>query len=74
MKTHAFRLLSNSRKLDLKVYQALRFLSMPFGKVPYLFYPRIYKVTNVLEVPGNQHSYGSQDINLDWGFFADETE
>ena len=74
MKTHAFRLLSNSRRLDLKVYQAQRFLSIPFGKVPYLFYPRIYRVTDVLEVPGRQHSYGATDVNLDWGFFTDETE
>lgn len=74
MKTHAFRLLSSSRRLDLKVYEAYRFLTMPFGKAPYLFYPRVYKVTEVLDVPGRQHSYGTSDADLDWGFFTDETE
>ena len=31
-------------------------------------------MTDVVEVPGRQHSYGATDVDLDWGFFTDETE
>lgn len=74
MKTHAFRLISNTNQLDMKVYQVHRFLSMPFGKAPYLFYPRVYCVTNVMDVVGQQRSYGHDEQFLDWGFFTDDTE
>jgi hypothetical protein len=47
---------------------------MPFGKIPYLFYPRIYCVTDALHLPGRQQSYGDDQDNLDWGFFTDDTE
>lgn len=47
---------------------------MPFGKIPYLFYPRIYCVTDVLDVVGRQQSYGDQQDSLDWGFFTDDSE
>ena len=73
MKSPAFTLLSNGKSLDKKVFYAQRFLTMPFGKVPYLFYPRVYCVTDVLDVVGNQMSYGSSDSSLDWGFFTDES-
>ena len=74
MKTHAFKLLSNSQMLDEKVYQMQRFLSIPFVKVPYLFYPRIYSITNVICLPGKQRGYGDVDNGIDWGMFTDETE
>lgn len=74
MKSHAFRLISNTNQLDMKVYQVHRFLSMPFGKAPYLFYPRVYCVTNVMDVVGQQRSYGHDEQFLDWGFFTDDTE
>ena len=74
MKSHVFRLISNTNQLDLKVYQVQRFLSMPFGKVPYVFYPRIYSVTNVMDVVGQQRSYGTDEQFLDWGFFTDDQE
>jgi hypothetical protein len=70
MKNPAFKLSMQSRKLDNKIYWIQKFLSMGFGKAPYLFYPRVYKVTDVVKVPGNQYSYGN--TGLDWGFFADE--
>lgn len=76
MKTHAFRLLSNSRQLDQKVFWAQKFLSIPFGKVPYLFYPRVYCVTDVLNVVGRQEFNGEDQgdgVTLDWGFFSEET-
>ena len=60
--------------LDEKIYQIQRFLGMSFVKVPYLFYPRIYDVTNVIDLPGNQRSMGDIDRGIDWGFFSDETE
>ena len=47
---------------------------MSFMKIPYLFYPRIYDITNVIDLPGNQRSYGNTELGIDWGFFTDETE
>ena len=70
MKNPAFKLSMQSRKLDNKIYWIQKFLSMGFGKAPYLFYPRVYKVTDITNVAGNQYSYGNAD--LDWGFYADE--
>lgn len=74
MKTHAFRLLANSQRLDEKVAEIQKWLGVPFGKVPYMFYPRVYRVTNVTELPGRQRSYGDQNSSVDWGYFTDETE
>ena len=51
-----------------------RLLGMSFVKVPYLFYPRIYDITNVLDLPGNQRTLGDTDAGIDWGFYTDETE
>lgn len=39
-----------------------------------MFYPRIYQVTNVICLPGNQRGYGDVDNGIDWGMFTDETE
>jgi len=76
MKTHAFRLLSNSRQLDSKLYWIQKFLSIPFGKVPYLFYPRMYCVTDILNAVGRQETGGEDQGDgqaLDWGYFTDES-
>ena len=73
MKTHAFKLLSSSRQLDNKIYWAQKWLGIPFGKVPYLFYPRVYCITDILDVVGNQKSYGSDKTSVKWGFFTDES-
>jgi hypothetical protein len=45
---------------------------MPFGKIPYVLYPRIYCVTNVMDIVGQQRSYGNDEQFLDWGFFTDD--
>jgi hypothetical protein len=74
MKTHAFRLMKSDQMLDEKIYQIQRFLGMSFVKVPYMFYPRIYDITNVIDLPGNQRTMGDIDAGIDWGFFSDETE
>lgn len=76
MKTHAFRLLSNSRQLDQKLNWVQKFLSIPFGKVPYLFYPRVYCVTDILNAVGRQEAGGEDQGDgqaLDWGYFTDES-
>ena len=52
MKNPAFKMSLQNRRLDNKVYWIHRFLNMGFGKAPYLFYPRIYKVTDVTNLPG----------------------
>lgn len=39
----------------MKIYWVQKFLGMPFGKAPYLFYPRVYCVTDVLNAVGHQH-------------------
>ena len=76
MKTHAFKLLSNSRQLDRKVFTIQKLLSIPFGKVPYLLYPRVYCITDVVNVVGRQMTTG-EDMGdgtiLDWGVFTDES-
>ena len=46
---------------------------MPFGKAPLLLYPRVYNITDILDVVGKQQSYGDSDSNLNWGFFTDES-
>ena len=69
-KTHAFKLLSTTRQLDMKIYWMQKFLGMPFGKAPYLFYPRVYCVTDVLNAVGQQ--YEQNDQKSAWGHFTDE--
>ena len=49
---------------------------MPFGKVPYLFYPRVYCVTDILNVVGRQEAGGEDQGDgqaLEWGYFTDES-
>ena len=49
---------------------------MPFGKTPYLFYPRVYNVTDVVNVVGRQEGDGEDQgdgVILDWGYFTDDT-
>jgi len=72
MKSHAFRLLTHSQQLDEKVSCVQNWLGLSLNKVAYLFYPRIYCITDVLDVVHIQKSYGTGDI--DWGFFTDESE
>ena len=48
---------------------------MPLAKLLYLWYPRIYPVTDVHKVIGFQQSHGGDDqCQANWGFFTDETE
>lgn len=54
----------------MKIYWVQKFLGMPFGKAPYLFYPRIYCVTDVLNAVGQQ--YEQNDEKQAWGHFTDE--
>ena len=50
---------------------------MPFGRTPYLFYPRVYCVTDVVNAVGRQET-GGEDLGdgqaLDWAYFADESQ
>ena len=48
-----------------------KFLGMPFVKAPYLFYPRIYCLTDVFNAVGQQ--YEQNDEKQVWGHFTDET-
>ena len=48
LKSPALRMLSNSR-LDEKIHWIHKFMSMPLNLIPYYFYPRIYKVTDIGE-------------------------
>jgi hypothetical protein len=42
--------------------------------LPYLLYPRIYCVTDVLKAVGHQRTFGDTARGLNWGFFTDEGE
>ena len=73
MKNAAFKMSLQNRKLDNKIYWIQKFLSMGFGKAPYLFYPRVYKVTDVIDLPIKQYDMGDK-MTTNWGFFTDESE
>lgn len=47
LKSHAFRLLTHT-KLDEKIASIYRFLSMPISLFPYVIYPRVYKISDIL--------------------------
>jgi protein transport protein SEC24 len=47
LKTPALKLLPNT-KVDDKVYWIFKILSMSLTHVPYFFYPRIYKVNDII--------------------------
>lgn len=49
-------------------------LGAPFTKMAYLFYPRVYKVTNVMQVVGNQREAPGDRSRADWGYFVDSSE
>jgi hypothetical protein len=68
----AFEVLSAHNFLDHKVAQVYKWLGICFNIVPYLLYPRIYCITEIPYIVGNQRSYGKEDV--EWGFFTDETE
>lgn len=72
LKTHALRLLSSSRQLDNKVFQAIRLMGNSFTKMAYMFYPRIYNITEVTELPGQQDYQGG--TNMSWGIFTDDSQ
>jgi hypothetical protein len=46
LKTPAFKLL-NGTKLDYKISSIYTLLNMPISRIPYFFYPRIYKITDI---------------------------
>ena len=48
MKTPALRLLPNT-KIDDKIFWIHKIMGMSLGTIPYFFYPRIYKVTDIAE-------------------------
>lgn len=60
LKSHALRLLNKDSEgqLDHKLFWIHKYLSMPFGRVTYLLYPRIYRVTDLHGIIGYQRSYG----------------
>lgn len=60
--------------LDEKVYMTYKFMHMSFNMLPYVFYPRLYCITDILKAIGNQRSYGDIDKGFNWGFFTDEEE
>jgi len=74
LKSHAFRVLSNSKLLDEKVHWIQKWLGMSFSKVAYLLYPRVYCITDLPLIVGKQRSFGTADCDIDWGFFTDDTE
>ena len=45
---------------------------MPFTKFTYFIYPRIYKVTDVIEVVDYQNNNEADNIPVNWGFFLDD--
>ena len=47
LKTPALKLLPNA-KIDEKVYWVYKILSMSMTHVPYFFYPRIYKINDII--------------------------
>ena len=53
LKTHAVRLMTSSRNLDLKVATVHKLMGAPFTKMAYIMYPRVYKVTDICSVVGN---------------------
>lgn len=46
LKTPAFKLL-NGTKLDYKISSIYSLLNMPISRMPYFFYPRVYKITDI---------------------------
>lgn len=46
MKTPAMKMLPGV-KIDDKIFWMYKILKMPMSHMPYFFYPRIYKVTDV---------------------------
>lgn len=74
LKNHALRLMTSSRQLDVKESQAQMLLGAPFAKMAYLFYPRVYRVTNVMEVVGYQREIAGDRNRADWGYFTDTSE
>lgn len=54
----AFTQLNYLQLLDEKVHKVYRFMHMSFNMLPYLFYPRVYCITDLVKVVGNQRSYG----------------
>lgn len=52
LKTPALKLLSNT-KIDEKIYWTYKILSMSLQQIPYFFYPRIYKVNDIIYTVNN---------------------
>lgn len=73
-KTHALKIYTNTFPLDEKVASSYKLMTMSFNMLPYVFYPRLYCITDLLNAVGNQRSYGDEGKNLNWGFYQDESE
>ena len=54
LKSPALKLLTNT-KIDDKVHWIYKILSMPMSQVPYFFYPRIYKVNDIIYTVRDLH-------------------
>ncbi len=46
LKSPALKLMQNT-KLDDKVYGLIKFMQHPLNLMPYTFYPRVYKITDI---------------------------
>ena len=50
IKSAAFTLLSNKRwTADDKIAEIYRLVSMPIGSMSYFFYPRLYRITDIIQ-------------------------
>jgi hypothetical protein len=45
---------------------------MPFGLFPYIIYPRIYKVSDVIDVVYHQNNTEGENCPVNWGFYLNE--
>ena len=75
MKSHVLKLLSNQRKLDVKIAAIAKFMSSGFTKAAVTFYPRLYHLKNITKIVGRQKTLGDETpggTKIDWGFFTDE--
>lgn len=70
----AFTPLNYLLLLDEKVFKVYKFMHLSFNMMPYIFYPRVYCITDLVGVIGNQRTYGDIQKGLNWGFFTDESE
>ena len=73
LKSPSFSSLLHSNMVDSKLCHVYRFLGISFNKVSYLFYPRVYKISDVVRVVGRQDSIGGDSVGCDWGMWTDDS-